>query len=66
MSSAFAGQLEATRRTFLSSHAGNAGLLALASLGLDHSRPTVPYDGRDTSLTDPEVTHARVIPELLR
>lgn len=38
----------------------------LASLGLDHSRLTVPYDGRDTSLTDPEVTHARVIPELLR
>ena len=37
----------------------------LASLGLDHSRLTVPYDGRDTSLTDPEVTHAQVIRELL-
>jgi hypothetical protein len=37
----------------------------LASLGLDHTRLAVPYDGRDTSLTDAEVTHARVIPDLL-
>ena len=38
----------------------------LASLGLDHTRLTVPYDGRDTSLTDAEVTHAHVIDDLLR
>ncbi len=38
----------------------------LASLGLDHSRLTVPYDGRDTSLTDSEVTHAKIIEDLFR
>lgn len=38
----------------------------LASLGLDHSRLTVPYDGRDTSLTDPEVTHATVVSDLFQ
>jgi hypothetical protein len=37
----------------------------LASLGLDHNRLAVPYDGRDTSLTDAEVTHARVVHDLL-
>ena len=37
----------------------------LASLGLDHTRLAVPYDGRDTSLTDAEVTHANVIQDLL-
>ena len=37
----------------------------LASLGLDHTRLSVPYDGRDTSLTDAEVTHAKVIRDLL-
>ena len=37
----------------------------LASLGLDHTRLTAPYDGRDTSLTDADVTHARVIDDLL-
>jgi hypothetical protein len=37
----------------------------LAALGLDHTRLTVPYDGRDTSLTDSEVTHATVRKELL-
>lgn len=37
----------------------------LASLGLDHTRLAVPYDGRDTSLTDAEVTHARVVQDLL-
>lgn len=37
----------------------------LASLGLDHTRLAVPYDGRDTSLTDAEVTHARIVPDLL-
>jgi len=36
----------------------------LAALGLDHTRLTAPFDGRDTSLTDAEVTHARVLPEL--
>ena len=38
----------------------------LASLGLDHMRLTAPYDGRETSLTDAEVTRARVVTELLR
>ncbi len=37
----------------------------LASLGLDHTRLAVPYDGRDTSLTDAEVTHAKVVHDLL-
>ncbi|MFO1000069.1 MAG: DUF1501 domain-containing protein [Planctomycetaceae bacterium] len=37
----------------------------LASLGLEHTRLAVPYDGRDTSLTDAEVTHAKVIRDLL-
>jgi uncharacterized protein (DUF1501 family) len=37
----------------------------LAALGLDHHRLTFPHDGRPTSLTDPEVTHAKVVPELL-
>lgn len=37
----------------------------LSSLGLDHTQLSVPYDGRDTSLTDAEVTHARVVDELL-
>lgn len=37
----------------------------LASLGLDHTRLAVPYDGRDTSLTDAEVTHANVVRDLL-
>lgn len=38
----------------------------LASLGLDHTRLAVPYDGRDTSLTDAEVTHAKIATSLLR
>lgn len=38
----------------------------LASLGLDHTRLAVPYDGRGTSLTDAEVTHARIVSDLLR
>ncbi len=38
----------------------------LSSLGLDHMRLTVPYDGRDTSLTDAEVTHAEIVTELFR
>ena len=37
----------------------------LATLGLDHHTLTAPYDGRDTSLTDAEVTKARVVNELL-
>jgi hypothetical protein len=37
----------------------------LASLGLDHTRLAVPHDGRDTSLTDAEVTHAKVVHDLL-
>jgi hypothetical protein len=36
----------------------------LAALGLDHLKLTVPYDGRETSLTDAEVTQARVVAEL--
>ena len=37
----------------------------LESLGLDHARLTYPHDGREDSLTDHEVTKARVIRELL-
>lgn len=37
----------------------------LTALGIDHRRLVYPHDGRDTSLTDADVTHARIIPELL-
>ena len=37
----------------------------LAALGIDHRQLTYPHDGRETSLTDAEVTKARVIRELL-
>lgn len=37
----------------------------LHSLGLDHRRLTFPNDGRQDSLTDAEVTRARVIHDLL-
>lgn len=37
----------------------------LHALGLDHEALTYPYEGRDASLTDAEVTHARVVRELL-
>src|SRR5262249_33090771 len=37
----------------------------LAALGLDHRRLTAPHDGRNASLTDVDVTKARVIEELL-
>ncbi len=36
----------------------------LAALGLDHRRLTFPHDGRPTSLTDVDVTKARVVSEL--
>jgi hypothetical protein len=36
----------------------------LAALGLDHRRLTYPHDGREDSLTDSEVTKARVVKEL--
>ncbi len=38
----------------------------LHTLGLDHETLTYPHEGRDASLTDAEVTHARVARELLR
>ncbi|WP_437186095.1 DUF1501 domain-containing protein [Planctomicrobium sp. SH668] len=38
----------------------------LHALGLQHHRLTYPNDGRLSSLTDVEITKARVIPELLR
>jgi hypothetical protein len=44
-------------------HDLHATLLHL--LGIDHRELTVEHDGRPESLTDHEVTHARVIPELL-
>jgi hypothetical protein len=44
-------------------HDLHATLLHL--LGLDHTQLTVEHDGRLDSLTDHEVTKARVIPELL-
>jgi hypothetical protein len=37
----------------------------LHALGLDHERLTYPNEGRQDALTDPEVTHARVVPALL-
>jgi hypothetical protein len=37
----------------------------LRALGLDHERLTYPHAGREDSLTDPSVTKARVVPELL-
>jgi len=37
----------------------------LHALGLDHRRLVFPHEGRDSSLTDHEVTHARVVPDLL-
>ena len=37
----------------------------LHSLGLDHLKLTYPHDGRDESLSDAEVTKARVVKELL-
>ncbi|MBI3837501.1 MAG: DUF1501 domain-containing protein [Planctomycetia bacterium] len=36
----------------------------LHALGLDHRRLTYPHDGRPTSLTDPDVTKARLVGEL--
>jgi hypothetical protein len=37
----------------------------LHTLGFDHTLLTYPHDGRDDSLTDEVVSHAKVIPELL-
>jgi hypothetical protein len=36
----------------------------LAALGLDHRQLTYPHDGRASSLTDSEVTKAKLVPEL--
>lgn len=36
----------------------------LHALGLDHTRLTYPHSGREDSLTDVDVTKARVVPEL--
>ena len=37
----------------------------LHALGLDHRKLTYPHEGRLDSLTDAEVTQAKVVPELL-
>jgi arylsulfatase A-like enzyme len=37
----------------------------LDTLGLDHRKLTFPYEGRDASLSDSEVTGAQIVPELL-
>ena len=37
----------------------------LTALGIDHPRLTHPHEGRDASLSDAEVTQARVVRELL-
>ena len=37
----------------------------LLALGLDHRKLTYPYDGRLDSLTDAEVTKAKLVPSLL-
>lgn len=38
----------------------------LHTLGLDHQRLTYPHDGRPGSLTDTVITHANVVPALLK
>ncbi|MBI1324869.1 DUF1501 domain-containing protein [bacterium] len=37
----------------------------LHTLGIDHRALAVPHDGRDTSLTDADVTGAKIVPALL-
>ena len=37
----------------------------LNQLGLEHESLTYPHEGRDASLTDAEVTHAKIVSELL-
>lgn len=37
----------------------------LHTLGLEHDSLTFPHEGRDASLTDAEVTHAKIVSELL-
>jgi Protein of unknown function (DUF1501) len=37
----------------------------LEAMGIDHQRLTYPHEGRETSLTDAEVTKAHVVSELL-
>ena len=37
----------------------------LHALGLDHELLTYPHDGREDSLSDPELTGAELVPELL-
>lgn len=37
----------------------------LHCLGLDHRKLSLPFDGRETSLTDADVTGAKLVPELL-
>ena len=37
----------------------------LHAMGLDHKKLVYPYDGRDASLTDHDVTKAEVVPDLL-
>ena len=37
----------------------------LSQLGLDHTRLTYLHNGRPERLTDPEVTGARIVSELL-
>jgi uncharacterized protein (DUF1501 family) len=37
----------------------------LHALGLDHRRLAFPHEGRNDSLTDHEVTHAKIVPALL-
>lgn len=37
----------------------------LHALGIDHRRLALPHEGRETSLTDTEVTGAKLVPDLL-
>jgi uncharacterized protein (DUF1501 family) len=53
----------AAREDIVTVHDFHATLLA--ALGLDHRQLTHPHDGRDTSLTDADVTGAKVVRELL-
>ena len=38
----------------------------LHQLGLNHHKLTYPHNGRDETLTDPDVNHARVVSEILK
>jgi uncharacterized protein (DUF1501 family) len=46
-------------------HIRNFHATLLHTLGIDHNALRFPHEGREASLTDPEVTGARIVPQLL-